>query len=139
MVAVNILPHEEQVIGNDMLDKWDYCLRRLFVLKGQSLKTAIGYVRSFSPWQYTKVATLIWDFGILFVDRSLAPGAQVLLKSLTDPNLPPEERIDIQKQVRRMDIKDWALILRAFDNWPFAPDVSETVDLSRFFIGVGRI
>ena len=48
MVGVNVLPHEEQVIGNDMLEKWDYCLRRLFVLKGQSLKTAIGYVRRFS-------------------------------------------------------------------------------------------
>ena len=44
LVAVNVLPHEEQVIGKAMLEKWDYCLRRLFVLKGQSLKAAIGYV-----------------------------------------------------------------------------------------------
>ena len=43
MVAVNVLPHEELVIGQAMLEKWDYCLRRLFVLKGQSLKVAIGY------------------------------------------------------------------------------------------------
>jgi len=95
LVAVNMLPHEEQVIGRAMLEKWDFCLRRLFVLKGQSLKTAIG---------------------------SLAPGAQSLLKLLTDPSLPPEERVDIKKQVRRLDIKDWALILRAFNNWPFAPE-----------------
>ena len=59
------------------------------------------------------------------MDRSLAPGSQVLLKPLTDPRLPPEERIDITKQVRRLDIKDWALILRAFNDWPFAPTVSE--------------
>jgi transcription factor 1 len=44
MVAVNVLPREEQVIGEAMLEKWDYCLRRLFVLKGQTLKTAIGCV-----------------------------------------------------------------------------------------------
>ena len=44
MVGVSVLPHEEQVIGTAMLEKWDYCLRRLFVLKGQSLKAAIGYV-----------------------------------------------------------------------------------------------
>lgn len=44
MAGVNVLPHEQQVIGDAMLEKWDYCLRRLFVLKGQALKTAIGYV-----------------------------------------------------------------------------------------------
>ena len=43
MVAVNVLPHEEQIMGNAMLEKWDYCLRKLFVLKGQSVKAAIGY------------------------------------------------------------------------------------------------
>jgi len=43
MVGVNLLPHEQQIIGDAMLEKWDYCLRRLFVLKGQSLKAAIGY------------------------------------------------------------------------------------------------
>ena len=48
MVAVNVLPYEEQVIREGMLEKWDYCLRRLFVLKGQSVKTAIVYVSHFS-------------------------------------------------------------------------------------------
>ena len=60
-----------------------------------------------------------------FVGRSLAPGAQSLLKPLTDPSLPPHERVDIKKQIRGLDIKDWALILRAFNNWPFAPEVSK--------------
>lgn len=59
--------------------------------------------------------------------RSLAPGAQSLLRRLTDQELPPEERVDIKKQIRSLDIKDWALILRAFDNWPFAPEVNNTV------------
>jgi len=44
MLGVNVLPHEEQLIGRGMLEKWDYCLRKLFVLKGQALKVAIGYV-----------------------------------------------------------------------------------------------
>ena len=48
MVGVSVLPHEGQFIGGASLEKWDYCLRRLFVLKGQSLKAAIGYVRSLS-------------------------------------------------------------------------------------------
>ena len=123
MVGVNLLPHEEQVIGTAMLEKWDYCLRRLFVLKGQTLKTAISYVTLlYSPRE------LIIDLVLSpsSVDRSLAPGAQTLLKHLTDPSLPPIERVDIKKQVRNLDIKDWALILRAFNNWPFAPEVSNT-------------
>jgi len=48
MMGVNVLQHEEQVIRDGMLEKWDYCLRRLFVLKGQSLKTAIGCAQRFS-------------------------------------------------------------------------------------------
>jgi len=44
MLGVNVLPHEEQVIGTAMLEKWDYCLRKLFVLKGHTLKASIGYV-----------------------------------------------------------------------------------------------
>jgi transcription factor 1 len=55
----------------------------------------------------------------------LAPGAQVLLKPLTDPSLPPEERLNVEQQIKGLDIKDWALIVRAFDNWPFAPDVRQ--------------
>lgn len=123
MVGLSVLPHEEQVILRGMLEKWDYCLRRMFVLKGQSLKSAIGYVRCYSSWRSAKVTVLIGDHP--FVDRSLAPGAQVLLKSLTDSNLPPHECIDVRTQVRKLDLKDWALVIRAFDNWPFAPEVSE--------------
>ena len=61
------------------------------------------------------------------MDRSLGPGAQTLLKSLADPSLPLEERVDLKKQIRYLDIKDWALVLRAFDQWPFAPEVSNTI------------
>ena len=118
MVGVNVLPHEEQVIGTAMLEKWDYCLRKLFVLKGHTLKAAIGYVT------FPNINRRLILYSL--EDRSLAPGAQTLLKKLTDPSLPPEERVDIKKQIRDMDIKDWALVLRAFNNWPFAPEVNST-------------
>lgn len=96
IAAVNVVPHEGQVITHGLLEKWDYVLRRLFVLKSTPLKKAIG---------------------------SLALGAQSLLKPLTDPSLPPEQRVDISEPIRNLTINDWALIVRAFDNWPFAPEV----------------
>ncbi|KAI0930327.1 hypothetical protein AcW1_009053 [Taiwanofungus camphoratus] len=95
LVSINIVPHADQFITKGMLDKWDYCLRRLFVLKSTPLKRAIS---------------------------SLAPGAQTLLKVLTSPNLPPEQQLDVNKPPRDLTIADWALIIRAFDNWPFAPE-----------------
>ena len=73
------------------------------------------------------------------VGRSLAPGAQVLLKPLTDPSLPPEERLDIEKQIRRLNIKEWALIVRAFDSWPFAPEVRQHGSLLHYCTAVGRV
>jgi transcription factor 1 len=46
----------------------------------------------------------------------------VLLQTLTDKSLPPEEHVDIRLTVKQLTISDWALIARAFDAWPFAPD-----------------
>jgi mitochondrial transcription factor 1 len=80
-----------------MLDQWDYILRRMFVLKSTPLRKAIS---------------------------SLAPGAEVLLKTLTDKSLPPEQCVDIRLTVKQLTISDWTLIARAFDAWPFAPSVS---------------
>lgn len=85
-----------------MLDQWDYILRRLFVLKSTQLRKSIG---------------------------SLAPGADVLLKTLTDKSLPPEQRVDIRLQSKELTISDWALIVRAFDAWPFAPSVCPFINL----------
>ena len=85
-----------QVIDRGTLGQWDYVLRRLFVLKSTPLRKAIG---------------------------SLAPGAEVLLDTLTDKELPPEERVDIRLKVKNLTLSDWALIVRAFDAWPFAPRV----------------
>jgi hypothetical protein len=79
-----------------MLNQWDYILRRLFVLKSTPLRKAIS---------------------------SLAPGAEVLLKTLTDKTLPPEQRVDVRLTAKELTLSDWALIARAFDAWPFAPTV----------------
>ncbi|KAH9994962.1 S-adenosyl-L-methionine-dependent methyltransferase [Russula compacta] len=95
-LSVNIIPHDQQVIDKGKLDQWDYILRRLFVLKSTPLRGAIS---------------------------SLAPGADVLLDRLTDKKLPPEQRVDIRLRVKNLTVSDWALLARAFDAWPFAPDV----------------
>jgi len=100
------VPHDEQVIDTGKLDQWDYILRRLFVLKSTPLRNAIS---------------------------SLAPGAEVLLDSLTDKELPPEQRVDVRTKVNHLTLSDWALIARAFDAWPFAPD-ELNIDS---FVGVG--
>lgn len=85
-----------------MLDQWDYVLRRLFVLKSTPLRKAIS---------------------------SLSPGAEVLLKTLTDKSLPPEQRVDVRLTVKQLNVSDWALIVRAFDAWPFAPTVCPFINL----------
>ncbi|KAI0793202.1 S-adenosyl-L-methionine-dependent methyltransferase [Abortiporus biennis] len=104
--AGNVLPYEQQIIQKGELEKWDYLLRRLFVKKSTPLKKAIPY---------------------------LAPGAQSLIKPLTDPSLPPEQQVDVTKLIRNLTIADWALIYRAFDEWPFSPDslmISDYMNLS---------
>lgn len=94
------------------MDQWDYVLRRLFVLKSTPLRKAIS---------------------------SLAAGAEVLLDRLTDKKLPPEQRVDIRLMVKHLTLSDWALIVRAFDAWPFAPSVcpfSNTLSRKLKFIGL---
>ncbi|EGO25841.1 hypothetical protein SERLADRAFT_369203 [Serpula lacrymans var. lacrymans S7.9] len=95
MVAINIYPHKHQFIKKDMLDKWDYCLRRLFVLKSTALSSALSH---------------------------LAPGAEVLGKQIGDRSLPADQRMDIKKSIRSMSVRDWAVLVDAFDQWPFAPE-----------------
>ncbi|KIJ18865.1 hypothetical protein PAXINDRAFT_109253 [Paxillus involutus ATCC 200175] len=96
MVAVTMNPLLEQAIEKGMLDKWDFCLRKLFVLKSKQLKHAISH---------------------------LAPGASTLLAMLEDASLHEgRQPVDISKAIREMEVKDWAALVRAFHTWPFAPD-----------------
>lgn len=64
--------------------------------------------------------------------RSLAPGASVLIKPLTDESLPLEQRVDMAKQIRFLTLADWALIERAFEAWPFAPKVCSLRETSKY-------
>ncbi|KAJ8596602.1 S-adenosyl-L-methionine-dependent methyltransferase [Rhizopogon salebrosus TDB-379] len=93
-VAGTFTPLQHQIIEQGMLDKWDYCLRKLFVLKSTPLKSAIGH---------------------------LAPGADALKSYLSD-DVPAKQRADMKKIVRKLNVKDWAAVVGAFDRWPFAPE-----------------
>ncbi|KAH9855169.1 S-adenosyl-L-methionine-dependent methyltransferase [Lenzites betulinus] len=95
MHAITAIPYADQVIQRGDIDKWDYCLRRLFVLKTIPLKTALN---------------------------SLAPGASTLVKTLTSTSLPLDQRVKLTKCARDMTIVDWTLLVRAFNNWPFRPE-----------------
>ncbi|KAJ7925279.1 S-adenosyl-L-methionine-dependent methyltransferase [Mycena leptocephala] len=104
-VAVNITPLEYQAIRPGLLMKWDYCLRHLYVNRATPIKTALPF---------------------------LAPNAQSLLKGLTAPNLDEEHRIDPKTPVREMTVKDWALLVKAFDEWRFAPEdlsITDTIGI----------
>ncbi|KAG1771801.1 S-adenosyl-L-methionine-dependent methyltransferase [Suillus occidentalis] len=94
-VAGTFRPMEHQIIKPGMLDKWDYCLRKLFVLKSTPLQGAVGH---------------------------LAPGSDALKSYLTGNDVPPEQRVDLKKIIRKMSVEDWAAVVGAFDRWPFAPE-----------------
>lgn len=96
-----------------MLDKWDYVLRRLFVLKSTPLSKAIRYA-----------LVRIYHLGGAHLSASsLSPGADALLEPLTSRTLPPSERVDVTKDIRHLTVEDWGRIVKAFDEWPFAPQV----------------
>ncbi|KAF8160620.1 S-adenosyl-L-methionine-dependent methyltransferase [Crassisporium funariophilum] len=96
MTAIQVIPCLEQYIKPGDLDYWDFCLRKLFVQKATPIEKCVG---------------------------SLGPGAKNMLPRLTDPKLPAEERLDIKKNARSLDIREWALVVRAFKEWPFRPQV----------------
>ncbi|KAF5376226.1 hypothetical protein D9615_008540 [Tricholomella constricta] len=93
--SMNLVPRQHQLIRKGQTDAWDYCLRRLFVRKATELRTALP---------------------------GLAPGAQILLKKVTDPALPDSERLDVRKKVNKLQAHEWAILLKAFDEWPFKPE-----------------
>ncbi|KAJ7346589.1 S-adenosyl-L-methionine-dependent methyltransferase [Mycena albidolilacea] len=42
--AINVTPLEQQVIQPGLLDKWDYCLRHLYVNRATAIKKALPYL-----------------------------------------------------------------------------------------------
>ncbi|KAF7315740.1 Glycoside hydrolase family 63 protein [Mycena indigotica] len=97
-VAVNFRPSQHQVIAPGLLDKWDYCLRHLYVHRAKPIKTALPF---------------------------LAPNAQTLLTGISgsEPGL-----INPSTIVRNLSLNDWKLLVKAFDEWPFAPEELSVTD-----------
>ncbi|KZT43648.1 S-adenosyl-L-methionine-dependent methyltransferase [Sistotremastrum suecicum HHB10207 ss-3] len=95
LVAASFVPKADPVITAATLDKWDFVLRGLFVLKGTSLRKALP---------------------------TLAAGASNLIGPLTDPDK-PEMRVDVEKKINALTLEDWSRLLTVFDAWPFAPDM----------------
>ncbi|CAE6457579.1 unnamed protein product [Rhizoctonia solani] len=78
------------------LNKWDYVLRQLFILKSTPLEKAI---------------------------QNLGPGASILLSKLTGPDIPESRKVDIKAPINALSLQDFARIVEEFHKWPFAPDV----------------
>lgn len=86
----------------------------------------IVYFQSHPNFQVTTVRDafpiLLFSTGHLYF-RTLAHGAGTLLKSLTNPNLPPNQQLSSKICPRDMSVHDWAKIVQAFIKWPFRPQV----------------
>lgn len=106
-----------QIIQPGMLDKWDYCLRKLFVLKSTPLKDAVGYDQS----------SLNREKNYRPSFSHLAPGSDALKSYLAGDDVPPDQRTDMTKSIRKMSVEDWAAVVGAFDRWPFAPEVDSCI------------
>lgn len=52
----------------------------------------------------------------------------MLLTALSSPSV-PEDGVDVDKRVIDLDVRDWKMIIRAFDVWPFKPSVRLNTDL----------
>lgn len=134
LAACNIVPREDRVSGISlyrfpiltfvqpiapgMLEKWDYILRRLFVVKAKPFVKAITFVGIACP------ISLSSDLASHLFNRSLCPGADALLEPLTSRAIPVEDRLDVSKPIRELSTEDWLKVVKAFDEWPFAPTVS---------------
>jgi len=108
MSAITVVPLQNQAIEKGDLDYWDFCLRKLFVQKATPLEKCVSL---------------------------LGPGAKNMLLKLADKNLPVEERMNIKKTPRGLDIREWAMVVRAFKEWPFRP---EDLSIDHFFLDHGN-
>ncbi|KAG9125757.1 Mitochondrial transcription factor 1 [Ceratobasidium sp. 392] len=85
------------------LEKWDYVVRQLFMLKSTPLEKVI---------------------------QNLGAGAAILLRKLTGPDIPEKRRVNIKTNINALSVQDFARIVEEFDRWPFAPDVLFLADPS---------
>ncbi|CCO35863.1 hypothetical protein BN14_09984 [Rhizoctonia solani AG-1 IB] len=87
---------ETQPDARVTLDKWDYVLRQLFILKSTPLEKAI---------------------------QNLGPGAAILLSKLTGPDIPDSRKVNTKQPVNALSLYDFARVVEEFHKWPFAPNV----------------
>lgn len=58
-------------------------------------------------------------------NSNLAPGAEDLLQRIEAmEGLDEKQRVNVGHQIRHLTVDEWATVCRAFDEWPFAPEVS---------------
>ena len=60
---------------------------------------------------------------VVTCSRTLGPGASNLIPKMTDPSLPEEQRVDVSKSPRKLELREWQILVNAFKNWPFRPTV----------------
>ncbi|KAF8706875.1 S-adenosyl-L-methionine-dependent methyltransferase, partial [Rhizoctonia solani] len=95
------------------LDKWDYVLRQLFILKSTPLEKAIQYVITpVDPASFVHLQS-----------RNLGPGAAILLSKLTGPEVPESQKVNTKQPINAMSLRDFARVVEEFHKWPFAPDI----------------
>ncbi|PBK95639.1 S-adenosyl-L-methionine-dependent methyltransferase [Armillaria gallica] len=90
--VINVVPRADVLIFPETLDKWDYCLRRMFVQKATPFKKAL---------------------------LMLGPGAGTLAKTLCNPENPVY--IDPDSKIHSLTTEQWQVVIQAFHEWPFAP------------------
>jgi transcription factor 1 len=56
-----------------------------------------------------------------------------MLPGITDPTLPEEQRLSTARTPRELDLREWALVVNAFKNWPFRPMVRSSSLSSPFW------
>ncbi|KAF8902941.1 S-adenosyl-L-methionine-dependent methyltransferase [Gymnopilus junonius] len=94
LTSASFIPLEHPKIETGDLDIWDYCVRKLFVQKATPLEKCI---------------------------TALGPGATNLLPKLDDPDK-PEDKVDLKKTPRGLDMEEWSRVVRVFKSWPFRPE-----------------
>lgn len=134
MSAISVIPLQNQVIYVSTL----LHLHQTDLLSRQSkLETSITGISAFASFSSKKRQPLKNVSGVLDTNYPpfprwssyshtlslLGPGAKNILPRLIDKNLPAEERVDIKKTPRSLNIREWGLVVRAFKEWPFRPKV----------------
>lgn len=84
-------------------------------MKSTPLKNSIGYGARVT-------SDALHDLTQSVASSHLAPGATTLLPKISEPS--SAGTVDPNTMVRHLTVDDWAVVVKAFDEWPFAPEVN---------------